>query len=659
MSEKDPFADVVLHDSRIDWSRTDLSADVISAEFIGGVPYWDEPEFKGMQPHEIERHILYVAGRDSWGKRSFWKPYYQHMLTLIKLLFPNTDITPSLADATMLFCMSFGKKKIVNLIGSQNSGKSAASCRLMFACMFIDPEYTVGYVANPFDNAADSTVWGDVEELWDELVDTFPMPRGDQKEAAPAIFPKGKKYANSRLEFVPGIPKAGSIELRNVKHVGKYKGSKQRGKDTSRGVFFLNIDEVNEIDNMAFLTTLTNISSQPGFICMTSQNFKNEDDMGGRLTTPQPLYGGPETFDDLDIDRDLFWHSQNSSITLRFDGHRSPNILSGKTLYPKLFKIEDRDRMVRDYSEQSPIYFSQVRSFPVRGDDVKSVLSKQKISASRHPDVFFTIKDVKSRFAFCDPAFGGRDKAMFGWASYCRATVTDTEGGQEDQDLLVFSDPFKSLRLFNDAHYNESWFNRMRACGMSVADFTPNALVSFEDQIALQCREECLRHNIPFNNFGFDFSMRPDIVSSVNKILGFGAIAFDYNQPPEGAYLQSLKMDSSDCCKNRCTELMFLTADYFLTKQIRGGNHIETAIMQLSRTQYETKNGKYVGEGKKEYKARWQQVSPDHRDVLMGIVGVVNKRGFRQVLQSQAKTSSIWDEIHRSGMGKSRIAKRV
>jgi len=656
MSAKDPFKDIALHDTLIDWDRADVDADEVSATLIGGVPYWDEPEFKGMQPHEIERHILYSAGRDSWGRRSFWKPYYQHFLTLIKLMFPSTDITPSLADATMFFCRCFGNKKILNLIGSQNSGKSAATCRLMFACMYVDPKYTVGYVANPFDNAADSTVWGDVEELWDELVDTFPL--GVDKDA-PALFPQGRKYANSKLEFVPGIPKAGTIELRNVKHVGKYKGSKQRGKDTSRGVFFLNIDEVNEIDNMAFLTTLTNISSQPGFICTTSQNFKNEEDMGGRLTSPQPIYGGPETFDDLDIDVHIWWHSQHSSVTLRFDGHRSPNILAGRVIYPKLFKLADKERMARDYGERSPDYYSQVRSFPVRGDDVNSVLSSQKLSASRYKDSYFTIKEIKGRFAFCDPAFGGRDKAMFGWGTYCRAAVSDAEGGQSDQDILVFSEHFKSLKLDKDARYDSTWFDRMRACGIDIRDFTPNAQVSYEDQIAIQCREECNRNTIPFPNLGFDFSMRPDIVSSMNRIVGFSAVAFDYNQPPEGAYLHNIKKDAKDCCKNRCTELMFLAADYFLTKQIRGGSFIETAVMQLSRTQYETKNGKYVGEGKREYKARWQQVSPDHRDVLMGIVGMINKKGFRQSLQSQKSSSSIWDVIHAEGMGKSKVAKRV
>ena len=659
----DPFQGIVLHDSLIDWSDPSITADSVSLKLVGSFKYWDREEFKGLLPHEIERKILFEAKRPNWNKTSaYGKPYYQHMLTLMKLLFCDTDITPSLADATMFFCMGLGggMKKILNLIGSQNSGKSASGVRIMFACMYIDPEYTAGYVANPFDNAADSTVWGDIEELWDQLVENFPNKTGLGYSEAPALFPWGRKYANKSLEFIPNLPKAGFIVLRNIKHVGKFKGMKMRGKDVERGVIIVDIDEVNEIENMAFLTTLTNISSQDGFFCITSQNFKDPEDMGGRLTEPKATFGGPGSFEALDIEQDSFWHSAASSITLRFDGHRSPNILSGRTIYPKLFKAADKERIRNDYGEKSPEYFSQVRSFPVNGDETNSVLSRAKISASRHLDPFFSLHRVHGNVAFCDPAFGGRDKAVFGWASFGTATVTDGEGDQFEQEIIVFKDFFHALKLVKDATYNEYWFDRMRAAGLEVRDFPVGSDVSYEDQIAIQCKELCKQHNIPAANFGYDFSMRPDIVSSMNRMMGFAAHAFDYNQAPEGVFLQNIKQDSKDCCKNRCTELAFLAADYFLTRQVRGGSYIATAVTQLSRTLYQTVNRKYVAEGKKEYKARWQQVSPDNRDVLMGIAGIAHRKGFRQNNVSTGKTGkSVWDEINSRNLGKSKIVKRV
>jgi hypothetical protein len=199
----------------------------------------------------------------------------------------------------------------------------------------------------------------------------------------------------------------------------------------------------------------------------------------------------------------------------------------------------------------------------------------------------------------------------------------------------------------------------MRGCDIDTAGFVEGSEVSYEDQIAIHCREQCKNHGVPSHCMGFDSSLRPDIVSSMTRMFGFAVNAFDYNQPPEGVYLQNIKQNAEDCCKNRTTELAMLAADYFLTKQVRGGHYIETAVTQLSRTRYQTINRKYVVEGKKEYKARFGGVSPDHRDVLMGIAGMAHRKGFRQATVSAGKKKSVWHEINKTGAGKARVGVRV
>jgi len=623
---------------------------------VGPCGYWDEDEFKGLGPHEIERDILLSAGRDQWHQESpYGKPYYQHFLTLMKVLFPKTDITNTIADATMFFCLGLGFKKILNLIGAQNSSKSASGVRILFTAMFIDPRNTVGYVANPFDNAADSTIWGDVEELWDELCEAWPHPTGAD---APSLFPDGAKYANKLLVFVPKVPKAGYIKLQHVKHTGKLKGAKTRGKQTHRGIMFMLIDEINEIDSHAFLTTLENISSQDAFFGITSQNFKDEEDMGGQITTPVPTYGGPTNFDDLGIDSDYHWHSAKASITLRFDGHRGPNILAGRTIYPYLLKSKDLDRLRESGGgEQSLVYYSQARSFPVRGGDQTVVLSKPVTSASRHTDPHYQLIEIRGSVAFCDPAFGGRDAAVYGWCQFGLAVVQDSEDKPTDMELMVFKEKMNRLPLVKDATYDDYWFGRMKAVGIDTAPFVPNSMVSFEDQIAIQCREKNFRNKVPPGNFGFDFSMRPDIVSSVNRMIGFDAVAFDYNQGPTGVFLHGVKQQSEDYCYDRVSELAFLAADVFLTKQIRGGEHITEAIIQLQRTLHEAKGKKRKVEKKADYKARWQQRSPDERDVLMGLSGLAAMRGFRPggVTSGSADGESLWSQLNDSQYGKSRV----
>lgn len=671
---RDRYKNLKFHHDRVNWLAPGLTADTITRAFLGPTDYWAEEEFAGMRPHEIERTILFEGGRDQWNEDSpYGKPYYQHFLTLLRLLFPQTDITPTIADAVMFFCKGLGWKKILNLIGCQNAGKSAGAIRIVFVCMYIDPYFTAGYVANPFDNAAASTVWGDVEELWDELCSTFPC---DENPDAPALFPKGKKYANKSLIFIPNQPKAARIDLKNVKHVGKYKGSKTRGKQTDRGVFFVIVDEINEIENMAFLTALENLSSQKAFFCITSQNFKDEEDMGGQITSPVGTYGGPSEFADLEIDRDFYWHSVKASVTLRFDGHRSPNILATglgvpptpeyfdvfamedqRVLYPYLIDMGDLLRLRESGGgEQSLAYFSQARSFPIRGSEVNVVLSKPKLSASRHKDPHFQMIKITGSVGFLDPAFGGRDSAVWGGAHFGLAAVKDGEGNIYELELLQFNDYMKKLKLTQKAILDDHWMGRLQKLGVSLSSFTPGKDFSFEQQLAVQSLELNREAGIPSANFGYDFSMRPDIVSAINQILGFEAVAFNYNMKPEGHFLENTKQETEEVCKDRVAELALLTADLFLTKQIRGGGFIEAATTQLTRTIYEMVGQKYVVEKKAEYKARWQQKSPDERDVLMGLAGMAHKRGFRLSKgETGSKGGDLWLQLSDRNVGKKRI----
>lgn len=660
----DPYENFELAISWFDWSDPSHTPDTITKKLLGPDPWerWDAVEYAGLELWEIERGILFDARRPNWGGMSkHGVPYWQHMLTLGKLMFPEVDITPTLADFIRIYCIGVGGggKKIFNLIGSQNSGKSFGSVFLAFIIMMVDAERSAVFVASPFDVAADATIWGGVEELWDQLCNTYPNTTGKGYADAPLMFPWGRKFANRQLEFIPGLPKAGTIVLKGVKSTGKFKGSKARhAKETDRGVMLLVVDEINEVQNPSFLEMINNLVSQDQFSACTSQNFKDIEDVGGRITEPVGYYGGPSSFEALDVETDQLWNSSRSSVTLRYDGHYAVNILAKRTIYPQLFKLENLQLMERDYGTASPDYFSQVRSFPASGSEANSVLSRSKISGSKHKDPFFTKLKIHGKVCFVDPAFGGRDQACVGWASYGSAVVTDNEGVDSVQELMFFDDFFHSIKLVKDASYNDWWFDRMRECNIEVSGFVLGADVSYEDQIAIHCKELCKRQGIPANCMGFDASMRADIVSSMNRMFGFSVQAFDYNQPPEGCFLQNIKQKSEDCCKNRCTELAMLAADYFLTKQIRGGHYIETAVMQLSRTRYETINKKYVVEGKKEYKQRYGGVSPDMRDCLMGLCGLAQRRGFRQNVVGSGETSqSVWSQLNSKNIGKSRITR--
>ena len=666
-TQEDPYASIPLGFTRFDWTDPTLDAECIGMELMGYVDYHDLPEFEGMKPWEIERQILFDLGRKNWGGLSpYSKPAYEHMLVLTKLMFPQTFITPAIFDIFSFFCTNFThNRKGLHLIGSQNAGKSFGSCILAFVTLYIDPSHSATFVANPSLKSSDSQAWGTIKELWGELVEAHPVRKGQGDSDASALFPKGRLYRDRVLDLGGGLPKAGVIKLQSVKDEGNFRGIKAFGKDVGRGVVLLIVDEINMNKSHAFYDMIDNLQSQPAFMAISSQNYTDPESLGGRITEPTGLFGGPDKLDDLDIEDDQYWHCQKSGVCLRLDGHRSPNILANRNIYDKLFTLENRQTLKENGGEESPSYYCQARSFPVVGNADKSVLSKAKISASRHLDPFFTMKSIKEVIGFCDPAFGGQDQAVIGFSKFGQASVTEADGSIVDQELMIFDDFFHNIPLVKGAVVNEYWIDRLKEADIDINQFTLGSDISYEDQVAIGCKEWCKKKGVKSSNFGFDFSMRADCVASFYKVFGPAVQAFDYNAKPEGTMLQNVKKNSEDYCKNRNTELHMLAADLFLTKQVRGGGFIGTAITQLSRTHVATignaADAKKLTEDKKTYKDRWSGKSPDHRDVLCSLAGLAIRRGFRQaqITGGQTNGKSIWSKISALGIGQSKIGRKI
>lgn len=607
-----------LHHTWFDWSDPAVTADTVTTKLMGPCGY-----LKNLTPRqrvETEIGILRKARYERWGGSSSYKPLYQHLLTLMKLLMPRRDVTPNLADCCNLFCQCLSRNmKFLNQIGSQNSSKSTFIAMISMTCLAVNPEGTAAYVANPFDATADSTVWGEIMSVYNEI-----------KDAHEWMWPKGRTYKNQTIEVVPGIPKAGSIEIRGVKDTGKFKGMKDI-KDTEAGTLLIvAIDEVNEVKQQAFVKEVSNLVSQK-MIGITSQNFTDESNMGGIFTKPHRLYeGNPNSFTDLKIDVDQKWYSHLRGVTIRFDGLLSPNILGKRVVYPYLFNEANHSFQLENYGDDSPEYYSQVRSFPRIGVSDTTVLSFSRRDSSRYKDEEWTIESEDGRASFLDPSFGGGDKAMWGSIHWGEAVTISGDSRQRERHPLVwFSDYMTQIPISLEAVVDEEWLHRCRAINLDVGQFILGDSISPEEQLAVRSRELNLLKGISSDNFGFDFSMRPEVTPTMRTIVGPGCIAFDYNTAPEGLWLQHCKKNANEQVTSRVGELAFITADLFIQRQVRGGKFVEAAITQLCRTRYELKGKKWAVESKRDFKKRHQGHSPDERDVLMGLVGMAYKRGFR------------------------------
>lgn len=620
----DFLAGVVSHVDRIDWRSPQVSPDFVSNKYIGRHDYWDLPQFRGKDAVDIEIEIL--AGTDvlQWHGSSPWKPFYQHFLTLVKLLCPSKDITPSLADVVFLFCLGLGNgRKMINMLGSQNSGKSSLSALVIMTSMAINPRINFALVANPRKTTAESTIWGDLKEIFEEIMDNHPT-----------LWPEAKLFADKRIVLVK-VPKAGYVEIRPVDDAGKLLGIKTKKVRREDGtyitpLFLMAIDEVNRVKSHALLDGLSNITSQEGFMGFTSQNFTDITSLGGRLAEPRNTFGGPGSYDQLTTSMQ-FWHSYSSGITIRFNGLLAPNFLAGREVYAYLFKRSNLLNILETYGVGSAEYYSQVLSFPIDSTEITSVISSSVVRRSRVDDKFYTLIKRLGKVAFGDPAFGGNDLCLWGYADVGIYRVADPGGQVTEQTLMVCDSPMMKMRLDRDKVVDDSFLARLEALSphykVNLAHFIRGKPVSYEDQIALQYAEHCVKYNIPYSSFGYDSSLRHEIMNSVHRIMGSGPVSFGYNEPPKGFYLQSLKKNSEDCCGDRISELAFMAAGLVDNKQVRG-EPLNAALIQLSRTQFKERGEKRFVEKKKEYKARWSNVSPDARDVFLGLVGMAARAGL-------------------------------
>lgn len=638
----DWLSSIRLHHESIDWSDATHTAASLTTKMMGPVPYLRDlrnaaGDFKNAEAikeaAQREIALLKSAGYSRWGGRSEWKPLYQHLLTLMKLLMPRRDITLNLADIVMFFCTSLTKhQKILNLIGSQNSGKTSALAQIALSCLAISPNNTAVYLATPHDKAGDSTLWGDLLTAFYEIQDSSPW-----------LWPGTKPYAAKFIKIEGTTPKGGLIEYRGVKDVGKFMGMKTVKSEPGDPLLLVGIDEVNRISSQAFLDVLANLVSQRGFMTVTSQNFSDETSMGGILTAPHKAFPGhPAAFSDLDKDTSDFWYN-DSGVTLRFNGLKSPNILSGRDIYPYLFTNENLALQIKKYTVRGLKYYEQVLSFPFSALGEATVLDSSSRESSRYKDLEFSIDKIDFRASFLDPAFSGEgDKAIYTFADFGTATSVTSDGRQrEKHPLALFTTHMVPILIDIEAVVDEKWLRKMHNIGADISQWIPGNPISVDDQLAVETALLNMTFHIPSAHCGYDFSMRAKIVVSMNNIVGRDTVPFSYNHKPEGIWLENFKGDSADECTDRCSELAFWAANFYHQKQIRGGEFIEAATYQLCRTRYEIKSKKHKVESKKEYKARYQGHSPDERDGLMGLFGMAHKLGFRPSIMANPVKNSL------------------
>lgn len=641
---------------KIDWADPNLDQISISRSLLGDFSYWKHPDFNvngiQLEPFQVELKILRDGKRDNWHKTSpYGKEYFQHFLTLGRIIMPEVSIHPNTHDICMVFCHALARGcKGVHLVGSQNSGKSNSTAFIGMTLMAIDPKMSTIKVASPVDKSADNTLFGDFRVAYD--IHVRAMSIGNAEDTITTkVFKDTFAYKQQFIRLADD-PKMGKIEQLSIKNIGLHKGTKINDAKRQRGVIMHAIDEINEHLNAesSYLTILSNVMSQEGFICLSGQNFTGQDNLGGILCKPVCVYeGNPDGYKELTDQghqQNKVYHSYLDSVTLRLSGYDSPNVLAGRIIYPYLLTQKNIDT-VRQFGEDSPQFYSQILAFPVGGEDDARVLTKNTLDNSRYLDQHYTFTKIKGTKAHCDPSFSiDGDQAMWSAARYGEAMVVQGDGTVTKEELIEF---FSMERLAIKAGqvFDEYWASKCRNIGLDMRHFITGSNVSGEMQVAIQCAELNSKHGIKAADFSYDPSLRADCVTAFTQIIGRSCKSIDYRAKPSTMFLPSFNRNTEDFCFNVADQAAFALADCFATKCIRGGEFVLAGAIQLTRTKYDIRASKFRLEDKHLTKKRLA-CSPDARDTIAGVVLNARISGFSPAGVQQAAPKTQTSDIYKA-----------
>lgn len=612
-------------------------------------PYFEKVRVTANRPDlsdvDIERNIL-RAWKAEWSQVPESCPYFhteevefdpslprrrvggwtQHMLRYQRLVFPTINIDPWFVDKWEVFervRMGKDRRKIINMIGSKNSAKTnffAMFCLLMVS---VDPAFTKAFISGPYKSAADATIWGRVGTRFNQM-----------KNAQPRMFSKAQeKKSDQQFIFEGSSSEAGSIELITLDKVGKLQGTKSLNPD--KGWLILICDEIAEFPSKALMDALANLTGNDNFICLTGCNFKNIEGLDGDLGRPE----GKE-FSELDVERDHEWPSAYRSWTIRFDGHRCPNVVAKKVIYPYLLRETDRADMEAIYGLNGPKYLEQIRSFPNSSMSDYFVVTREKIRSAGGYDEFVWEDVPTTHIGFCDPGFGG-DPCKIGAFKFGRGRFQDVEGQWHGINIIEPLVPIQTIQLDLTLVADEEWRQRLSALTSRDLFLKHDAVVPLEQQIAVACGEFMSQYGIERQHFGYDGSMRAAIVHEMTAILGSTIHSVDFGgKATDRTVLAGNKeAKANELYYNFVSELYFFFANVVQSGQFRGGDKIPAAIAQICRRPWFTTGAKKQIQPKHEYKLDNQGRSPDDADVVVGAFEIARRSGFMDNPRRHASTT--------------------
>lgn len=482
-----------------------------------------------------------------------------------------------------------------NLLGASGCGSSGKSFLLGAAWGLVNwmssPCNTKVIITSQTVQGSRGRVWKDIKSLfqtamgigWDKY---FPPAKLLDATAQIHLDPKilgrlmgglgGLNVAGGGLEIVAG----GKGEASQT--VGKLQGIKADR-------FILIADEMPLLEQGILEAGIGNLSANRSSQIIGLGNFDSIYDPFGVFV--EPVDGWKSVHENSEG-----WETKplgQRGYCLRFDGEKSPNVLSGVDIYPGLYSLKFHQVHIA-MGRNSPSYWKFCRAMPMPEGGDLSIYSELDLSAGDvHGPVVWD--GPVTPVSFLDPAFtNGGDRSMGAFGLI---------GLSGDRLVLRYSEP---------EEYKAD---------MTITDM-PHSF-----QILHQWRDSCKRRGIRPECAGFD---------STGAGISFGAIVHKEWNPRVQAIsfggsasdLPVSMADATTCADtydNRVAEIWVQGREYVRSNQIKGMG--KTMARELLARQFPDPKVTRVSykktriETKKEMKAR-VGYSPDEADAGLGLMEV-------------------------------------
>lgn len=556
-------------------------------------------------PLEVELHAIANDGYWMVDGQKFGKGLFHHFMQVRQWLWPNRYRH----KWTDLLYQNFIDNEITIMMGSASSQKTSHAAEYVLINYLARPHNTLVILTTYNVDKLESGIFGEVKMLFREAKANFDFLPGfvlDHKHAITTDNLEEKEVRDMRKGIV-GKP---CYVGRQYVGLGVFAGIKQQN------IFFLS-DELQTTDG-AFLKAWPNMFSNGRLKIIGSGNaWHNPDDALGIAAEPKNGWNSIPEPDVTTVWETRFMNAKCVNLV----GTDSPNfsVKNGeKEPYPGLIGWKLYNRIVHDYGETSPEFYTQVKGVMKLSLAHSRVITRDICRQHHASDKVVWKGGGLTRVLGVDPAYGGGDR--------CTSLALEFGPGLPQESGVIGEVPKEPI-LIRVLAYRTIPINAKRT------DISP------EDQIANGVEEDLRKWGIPNENCFYDAFGKGTVGFAFARKFGSNSpIPVDSGGRPSS---RPVRMDlyvwdegKRQKRHKRCDEeySKFVTEMWFSVRQCIESEQLrelpDEIMLEGCMREYKIVNGnRKEVEPKDELRERLGK-SPDLFDVLAVALEGARQRGF-------------------------------